>query len=315
MEIKPININSKEYLDFIEEKASVYNTPEWISLYQKDCIVMGVHENNTLIAVFNTFVFKKAKLQFFIPPPFMPDCALVTVNKVDPKQITAAITNYIEDQSLKIKYSLMRFSLSYKYLDAFESLNLKGFQKKWNHTYVLDISKTNDVQSLYAAKRRQQIRRAIKDGLQVQQIFDMNLVFDLVKKTFERQGKSINEDFIKKIVFNYANEKNSYAFASVLNSQYSVVYFCIHHHDEAFYLLGGYDEKNKHIGAGPMAMNACIEHAKKIGITTFDFEGSMEPNIEKYFKEFGGIKKIYLCYEKISRLGKLIMKIKKLTKS
>jgi len=314
LQIKTLHISETEHTEFIHSVASVYNTAEWLSLYKAKGKVMGVYKDNKLIAIFNTYIFKKSILNFFIPPPYMPDCALLLSKEAKADEVMKKIVEWIEQQVKRKTYSLFRFNVSYKYSALFKDHGVKGFSSKWNHTYVLDLTKADDVQSLYAPKRRQQIRRAIKDGLKLEQITDMQVVFDLVKKTFVRQGKSIDEAFVKRILFEYANKKNSFAFASVLDGKYCVVYFCIHHNKEAYYLLGGYDESIKHIGAGPLAMSACIEHAKKIGIESYDFEGSMEPSIEKYFKEFGGTKKQYLCFEKSSKLGKMAVKLKKLIK-
>jgi lipid II:glycine glycyltransferase (peptidoglycan interpeptide bridge formation enzyme) len=211
-------------------------------------------------------------------------------------------------------YSQFRFCFSYKEYEITKLLKPKDFKQKKNHTYVLDLSATEDVQTLYAPKRRQQIRRAFKDKLKVERVNDLQLVYDLVIQTFERQKKAVDSAFVKKILFEFANAKNSFAFTTLKNGKPIIAYFCIHHNKEAFYLMGGYDENEKHIGAGPLAMNACIEHSKKIGITTYDFEGSMEPSIEKYFKEFGGVKKYYSCLEKSSAMGEMALRIKKLIK-
>ena len=40
--------------------------------------------------------------------------------------------------------------------------------------------------------------------------------------------------------------------------------------------------------AAPMAMFACIRQARELGLEVFDFEGSMIPGIERYFRSFGG---------------------------
>lgn len=313
MEIKTIDINSKTYLDFIKGKGNVYNSTEWLSIYKSNCKTMGVYEGEDLLAVFNVYVFKKSILSFCIPPPYSPDCALVIKKTPQSENIISSINEWLESKK-NSAYSQFRFCFSYKQYEFTKLLKPKNFEQKKNHTYVLDLSSTEDVQSLYAPKRRQQIRRAIKDELQVERVTDLQIVYDLVTQTFLRQKKSIDAAFVKKILFEFANTKNSFAFATLKNGKPIIAYFCIHHNKEAFYLMGGYDENEKHIGAGPLAMNACIEHAKKIGITTYDFEGSMEPSIEKYFKEFGGVKKHYSCFEKSSAMGEMAVKLKKLIK-
>jgi len=37
-----------------------------------------------------------------------------------------------------------------------------------------------------------------------------------------------------------------------------------------------------------MAIVEAIKHSKELGISKFDFEGSMLPEVEKYFRGFGG---------------------------
>ncbi|MCD6066020.1 MAG: hypothetical protein K0S33_846 [Bacteroidetes bacterium] len=276
---------------------------------------MAVYNTEKLVAVFNTYVFKKSILRFFIPPPFSPDCALYIAKGIDEKRVKALVEEWLQKESKK-SYAQFQFSLSYKQQHLFEQSKPSGLNRKLRHTYVLDLTKAEDVQSLYAPKRRQQIRRALKDGLQVKQLDDLGILFRLVCQTFARQGKTIDEKMIKKVLFDYGSpeQKNSFAFGAFSGDECILAYFCIYHGKEAFYLLGGYDEANKHIGAGPLAMNACIEHAKKTGVEVFDFEGSMEPSIEKYFKQFGGEKKQYLSFERKNVLGKAATGIRKMLK-
>ncbi|HEY1039482.1 MAG TPA: GNAT family N-acetyltransferase, partial [Bacteroidia bacterium] len=244
----------------------------------------------------------------------MPDCALVISDKANKNEVVDCIIDWLEQYSNKKNYAQFIFNVSYKYSGLFERHGLKYGEHKKKHTYVLDLTQVSDVQNLYAPKRRQQIRRAVKDGLQVKHIEDLHIVFLLVCQTFKRQGKAIDEKMVKKILFDFATSKNSFAFATVKDGEPIVAYFCIYHNKEAFYLLGGFNEDHKHIGAGPLAMSACIEHAKKIGVEIFDFEGSMEPSIEKYFKEFGGTKKNYISYERTGKLGQVAVKLRKLIK-
>jgi len=49
-----------------------------------------------------------------------------------------------------------------------------------------------------------------------------------------------------------------------------------------------YTDNNKHSGAGSATLWECIKKAKSLGLEKFDFEGSMNPKIEHYFRGFGG---------------------------
>ena len=110
----------------------------------------------------------------------------------------------------------------------------------------------------------------------------------MVSNTFSRKEKDFDKDFIDKILFEFANKDNSFAFVSFQNNQPIAASFCIFDNNKVYYLLGGYDSKNKHQGAGALAVDAAIKHSKEKGIIIFDFEGSMLPEVEKYFRGFGG---------------------------
>jgi len=63
---------------------------------------------------------------------------------------------------------------------------------------------------------------------------------------------------------------------------------CIHDATTAYYILGGHDADKKQRGAAGIAVLSAIRYAKELGIKTFDFEGSMIPAIESFFRGFGG---------------------------
>jgi hypothetical protein len=77
-----------------------------------------------------------------------------------------------------------------------------------------------------------------------------------------------------------------------------------------YYLFGGYDSSQKHHGAGVSCMWNSILKAKELGLGIFDFEGSMLPEVEKYFREFGGTLKPYYSASKTSAVMNVILKLK-----
>ncbi|MCL5071056.1 MAG: GNAT family N-acetyltransferase, partial [Actinobacteria bacterium] len=55
-----------------------------------------------------------------------------------------------------------------------------------------------------------------------------------------------------------------------------------------YYLLGGYDPEQSHHGGSALAMWEAIRFTKnELGLDEFDFEGSMVPQIEQFFRKFG----------------------------
>ena len=77
------------------------------------------------------------------------------------------------------------------------------------------------------------------------------------------------------------------------------------------YLFGGFDSENKHHGAGVSCMWQSILKAKDLNLQYFDFEGSMNETIERYFREFGGDMIQYACVEKINPILKTMLTLTK----
>jgi hypothetical protein len=90
------------------------------------------------------------------------------------------------------------------------------------------------------------------------------------------------------ILFRFASDQNCYAFCTYRDDTPVACSFVVHDRETAYYLLGGYHTELKHHGAGVMAMVSAIRHAKALRLRLFDFEGSMVPAIERYFRGFGG---------------------------
>jgi CelD/BcsL family acetyltransferase involved in cellulose biosynthesis len=86
----------------------------------------------------------------------------------------------------------------------------------------------------------------------------------------------------------FATPLNSFAYVTHKADMPVAACFCIHDAQRAYYMLGGVDEEHGAAAAAPMAMFACIRHARDLGLEVYDFEGSMVPGIEQYFRSFGG---------------------------
>jgi lipid II:glycine glycyltransferase (peptidoglycan interpeptide bridge formation enzyme) len=165
-----------------------------------------------------------------------------------------------------------------------------------------------DISREMTKNRRNDITKALKDGLCVKQITDYAIVKFLVLKTFSRQDKKLNIYYLDKILFEFSNENNSFAFAVFSKGIPISAVFCVYDRETAYYLMSGYDSANKHRGAGPLAIWESIKYAKLLGLNNFDFEGSMKKEIETYFREFGGKTIPYCCVSKAMLPLEIVLK-------
>lgn len=79
--------------------------------------------------------------------------------------------------------------------------------------------------------------------------------------------------------------------------------------DKRTYLLGGYNKESSS-NAGAALLWHAIQEAKNIGLLTFDFEGSMIPAVERFFRRFGGTLIPYYVIAKAPKALEAVLKVK-----
>jgi lipid II:glycine glycyltransferase (peptidoglycan interpeptide bridge formation enzyme) len=303
IDIKPISIHDRTYIALASKLGSVFNQTAWLSIYDNKLTVLGIYnQNNELIGAFNIHTGQKFFLTYAMVPPFSPSNGLFLVNpalsqngKITfEKSVHEAIQKYLKDS--KFLLVLSSFPTSINDMQVYFWNQYKVIP---NYTYQIDLNQSE--QALFeclSSEKRKSIRKAIKDELVIEMCNNNQVVFDLISKTFKRKDKSVNDALIQKILFGFAQSHNSFAFVAFQNAKPIACTFVIYYGTTSYYLFGGYDDQLKHHGAGPVCMWQSMLHAKSLGIKTFDFEGSMLQEVERYFREFGGQLVSYFTIQK-----------------
>ena len=168
----------------------------------------------------------------------------------------------------------------------------EGFSSGIRYTYLLELDNLEDVWKGMDAKRRNDITRAEKDGIYVENSNDFKQTFALVEKTFERQGKESASR--KSVAFKYdevLTTKGQCSSFLAKNSEGKAIaaVYLVWDEKRSYYLLGGYDTAESHHGASAIAMWKAIKFTKEeLGLNQFDFEGSTIQSVEQFFRKFGG---------------------------
>ncbi len=315
MYLKAIDIHTEHYAAFAAKHGTVFNQPQWLSIYKTDLEVVGIfNANDELIGLFNLQLQSVKGLKLIRIPPYSPHNALCfinpasnTANKITfEKDLHVLIANYLK--SKKASITLQAFPSN---INDMQVYIWNGYKVIPNYTYQLTLSTTVNPFDNFTSEKRKSIRKAEKDQLKIEKVTDYQLVKNLVTKTFDRKNKDVSNVMLDSILFQFATSTNSFAFVAHQNGKPSACTFCIYDGSTAYYLLGGYDETNKHHGAGASCMYQSILYAQQIGLSVFDFEGSMLPEVEKYFREFGGQLIPYYTLNKASFLIEVALKLKK----
>ncbi len=315
MYIKAISGKEENYKKLIAGIGSVFNLPEWLAIYDEALLVNGIfNDNHDLIGTFFLFKSKRSGLTYIITPPYSPHIGLCYVNPAQSQSNSLTfdkdVITLLKDHLITLKAKLLTIALPFTVTDT-QPFYWDKFKVVPNYTYRLGLNKTEEeLFNNLTSEKRKSIKRAEKDNIVIEKCSDYKIVKALIEKTFSRKDKSVSEKYLQKILFQFSNEQNSFAFVAYKDGKPSATTFCIHYNGTSYYLFGGYDEANKHHGSGVSCMWQSILHAKKIGITTFDFEGSMLQEVEKYFREFGGEMVPYYTVNKAWLPIEVLLKLK-----
>ena len=289
-------IEHKEIDNYIrsgQELGSVFNSGEWINMYGKNLKIYGIFDKAGLLTGgFQLYQVKKYGMNYYRNPPFSPHIGLFFQNKSQNKakyQSTIKNTLTLISKFLRgLPYQVLSVALPPYCLDV-QPFIWDKFKVVPFYTYRIDLAHSmEEIRNEMLPERRNDINKAIKDNVFTKLTNNYEIVGKLVKNTFERQSKSVDEYHLEKILYQFANPNNSFGFVSYINDKPVSTCFCIYDKQTVYYLLGGYDSSNKHKGAGALAIWKSIEYAKELKRAYFDFEGSMVQQIERYFRGFGG---------------------------
>lgn len=293
MKIEELDIESISYKNLAGEIGSVFNSQQWLRVYGGRLKTYGLYnKGGKLFGFFNLYFEKRFGFKHIKNPPFSPNIGLAFINPSSNiakkqsfnKSIYKAISEFIDSLSP----SLTTLTLPIEHIDM-QAFIWNNYKVIPNYTYHLNLSELNKttIQKRFSPERRNDITKALKDKVECKLSSDYSLVKTMVEHTYNRKGKTLKSELITKILEQFKNS-NSFAFVSYQRNKPIAAAFVIYDKQTAYYLLGGYDPANKHPGAGALAVYNSIQEAKKIGIPTFDFEGSMLPEVERYFRGFGG---------------------------
>lgn len=179
-----------------------------------------------------------------------------------------------------------------------------GYHQTTRYTYRLEsLDNLDDVWSAFRDKTRNTIRKAEKQGIVVQQTDDVDLLLWLWSRTYARQarGVPIASDVIRRAataIFRHAAGR--IYVARDANSRPHAAVLCVHDDRSCYYLMQGADPEVRDSGANALAVWHCIKQAATTS-RSFDFEGSMVPGIERFFRAFGARQTPYLHVWRDSR--------------
>ena len=174
-------------------------------------------------------------------------------------------------------------------------------------TYVLDgITDTDATWSGFTDSTRRAIRKAEK-RLAVRTDDSIADLARMATATFERQGQRLPyPTSLLGRAASAAIERGQGTILSAVSPDDGVhaSMLLVWDHDRAYYLVGGADPSKRESAGLSLLMWEAMKHAAT-HVDRFDFEGSMVPGVERFFRGFGGAQHTYLGAMHFSRRGRI----------
>ncbi|MBK7409692.1 MAG: GNAT family N-acetyltransferase [Saprospirales bacterium] len=170
-----------------------------------------------------------------------------------------------------------------------------GFQVRTRYTYVLD--ELTDLAGVFRSMEssvRNHIRKAQK-VVEISEEGELSELFEMLEHSFQRQQKKMpfSLDLLKKADTCLAQRGMRKIYVAKDNFGVHAAAYLVFDGPRTSFLLSGTHPEYRQSGALYLLLWHAIKDAAKKG-ATFDFEGSMLPNIERVFRSFGAKRVPYL---------------------
>lgn len=278
--------SKEKYIAFIKEHYvplfyrdvyldAVCDGPWDVILYQKE---------GQIVAAYVYMIKQKMGLQYIVQPQLCPYTGPYFFDPLFAKEAYAYFLSALPKHHLLIQ----------DYFHSIPDLTVNPFTQSTKHTYLLD--RTVDIDKLWqkqSSVHRRIIRKAEK-GLRYETEERIDSFLEFVSTTFEKRGKAIpNDPSIFRRLDEVLDKNGQRKIVKCTNSEGTVVAMCYFMIDErwTYNFANSVIEDYRHYG-----MNLILWNEIKTTLSSgrsFDFEGSMIPGIDEFFKRFKGEKTYY----------------------
>jgi len=203
-------------------------------------------------------------------------------------------------QQYKVLDLLSKILRKYKSFDYYFHPEFKNwipfywnnFAQEIRYTYQIDLSlDIEQIQKKFHGNLRNDIKNSIKMGVNIRQNIEFESFFHIINKTFLRQGSK--SPFKKSELISFIENltrSNKFISFGAYNRKNKLIAACglVYDKKSSYLILNGIDIDNQIRGANAASILEAIKFFKQKKTPLFDFEGSMLPGVEPFYRKFGG---------------------------
>lgn len=290
MKVVPVEEIDVQLFDSIQKKSNeVYSSKMWAAAYDSGLKRFAmIADNGDIVGGWCAYQRRKWGLEILITPPFASHCGLfffsekksVAGIQSETKKCMEAIAHFL----IQSNYHFFKIEFPPEFHD-FQSFIWKKINVTTRYTYLLSLnSSVEQLESSFDPKLRNKISKGKQGTLELSHKSNIELAHQLFTDNLRRKGLSWNDHILRSLL---GLPSMHYTIISDGDAAVAAALVC-GQNEKCYYLFGSTDKSQQQNAAGPLALRSAIVQAKEMGFTTFDFEGSMIPEVEGFFRQFGG---------------------------
>ena len=157
------------------------------------------------------------------------------------------------------------------------------FRIQWRHTRILDLPAT------LPSNRRKQVKKAEREGVSCEVVSNWSNVKLLHNESRSRKELENDNNQLDKLLTSIANEDYSFAIEAHNNEGHCIASggFVMTRTNKCVYSFGGQKRGPLSAVASVAMLAFAMEVAFEKGAVEFDMGGSIDPGVDRFYKEFG----------------------------
>lgn len=176
-----------------------------------------------------------------------------------------------------------------------------GYAQTTRYTYILhNIKEVDRCLETMSQQTRRNLKTAAEQSIEVRRGIPVDAFLQMQALTFERQNlrnKQSKDVLLRLIEAARAREQGDLFGGYDAGGKLHAAAFVVWQKSAAYYIAGGSDPSQRASGAHSLVLWDAIQFVSKY-TNVFDFEGSMIPGVERFFREFGGVQTPYFQLSK-----------------
>jgi hypothetical protein len=309
--------NKEAYIEFCRSEKSlcIYDQPWWLDYVTGgNWDVLLYKKGDAILATLPFFQKKRLGMSYITQPPLT--------------QHNGIKMNYPKDAKYQKQVQLL-YDASEYFICELEKRNLicyqqsyspeftnwipfywAGYKQTVHYTYRLPVAETYEkIRGNYSSSIKRQLKISSEEA-QIHEFDDMELFYSIQNKTFEKQGLKNPYSLEWLIGFDEILKRNQarkmYIAIDTKRNVHCVEYI-VYDSSWAYLLMSGADPKYKKSNYPNLLVDAAIRFASETQ-RGFDFEGSMLPGVEAYYRKFGATADPYFYLQKIYTQNPILRK-------